>query len=392
MSVLRKKPVTTDNSNKQIFGGKLPSFIERIIQRIQNYFSVYNPPEYFEGNRPPATPSENIAIICANMENDSLSCNPISENDYGSTDANCENSISESGSTENNDEAGYNVVVTHTVVHDNMINVYSPADSSSQVVSNVVVILEPSEEEYSPPPQPTPNKNKFYVYVNPTKANKKKNQFQTKLEMEEKEKPESFQPYTNATYTVIIRSDKLQEFSNNIDNADNNSLNPEIGIYDGQNEMNPCKSTNPSEKYNCKKEISVVVPNEENVLASRSIVEGKNLDLPNINLVLVPPNDNNANTSCSKNKFEEKDVEYYILKPDNGNITKPKDVMKNQTRINVTSVTYLPPKKSESEFNDSNNKQNTSATVYAVITEPTTNRFPLLFNLFHKRPEEPREP
>nr|XP_018897983.1 PREDICTED: proline-rich extensin-like protein EPR1 [Bemisia tabaci] len=34
-----------------IYRGQFPAFIERIVQRIQNRYSVYNPPEYFE-NRP----------------------------------------------------------------------------------------------------------------------------------------------------------------------------------------------------------------------------------------------------------------------------------------------------------------------------------------------------
>ncbi|XP_025416282.1 extensin-like [Sipha flava] len=41
------------------FRGKFPAPIERFIQRIQNYFSVYNPPEYLNDLRPGINNSEN---------------------------------------------------------------------------------------------------------------------------------------------------------------------------------------------------------------------------------------------------------------------------------------------------------------------------------------------
>lgn len=371
---LRNQPLTTI-PDKQFLGGKLPSFLERIVQRIQNYFSVYNPPEYFEGNRPPDTLNEGIAVVCSNVQSEDLSCNPVPPEEYGVVQQECENIVSQIQEPQNGGatagEDGYNIVVTHTVVHDNMINVYSPAETgTSQVVSNVVVILEPSAAEYSPPPQEglIRNKDKFYVYVNPTAANKKKDQFQTKAGGQT-EKPEPFQPYNNGTYTVIIKGNKLHEFSNNIENTDNGALHPEVSPYIHG--------------------LGNQAQTEEGMLTSRSVTENKELpDVPNINLVLVPPN-YQRNKSCAKDKYDNAEIEYYILKPDNGNIIKPKP-QKNpsnighKTEIDATSGTYLPP--------DNQNKPTSQpAEATSVINiQPSTSKFPLLFNLFKKKPEEPR--
>lgn len=373
LSNLRNRPLTTI-PDKQFLGGKLPNFLERVVQRIQNYFSVYNPPEYFEGNRPPATSNEGIAVVCSNVENEDLSCNPVPPEEYGVVQQECENIVSQLNEPQNGGatagEDGYNIVVTHTVVHDNMINVYSPPESgTSQVVSNVVVILEPSAAEYSPPQQGLiRNKDKFYVYVNPTAANKKKDQFQTKADTST-EKPEPFQPYNNATYTVIIKGNKLHEFSNNIENTDNGALHPEISPYI------------PS--------LANQAQTEEGMLTSRSVPQNNEQpDVPNINLVLVPPN-YQRNKSCAKDKYENTEIEYYILKPDSGNIIKPKPQknpsnLGHKTEIDAISGTYLPP---EEESKPTNLPVEATS---VVNIQPSTSKFPLLFNLFNKRPEEPR--
>ncbi|XP_008188315.1 uncharacterized protein LOC100168848 [Acyrthosiphon pisum] len=44
--------IRLDPNSPNKFKGKFPTPIERFIQRIQNYFSVYNPPEYLNDLRP----------------------------------------------------------------------------------------------------------------------------------------------------------------------------------------------------------------------------------------------------------------------------------------------------------------------------------------------------
>lgn len=385
ISTLRRKQTPLTNPPKQLFGGRLPTVIERIVQRIQNYFSVYNPPEYFENNQPSATVNEGIAIVCANGGNDSVSCNSVPEDEYQEQ---CDEPTTENNTVPPTDENEYNIVVTHTVVQDNLINVYSPVDPSNQIVSNLVVILEPSALKYSPPSEPVVNRNKFYIYVNPSAANKKKDNLQNKSDSEQNEKPVSFQPFKNATYTVILRGDKIEEYSSNIDNADNNSLNPEISTYihsssNTQHVKNKCKPGVQTE--DCKSQLSLD-STEDVILSSRSAFE----DAPNINLVLVPQKDR-ANKSCIKDTYNNAPIEYYILKPDDGSLSRPKP--KNSTQslqksgFDTISATYLPPNISETK---TESEKPTTSTALPTLTEQTTNRLPLLFNLFRKNQEEPR--
>lgn len=86
-----------DPSSPNKFKGKFPAPIERFIQRIQNYFSVYNPPEYLNDLRPginnsedegyqlessnntqiilPCNGTSTIVIIPVPLENDNVSSN-----------------------------------------------------------------------------------------------------------------------------------------------------------------------------------------------------------------------------------------------------------------------------------------------------------------------------
>ncbi len=432
MLALRRRPIQATGPDKQLFGGKLPGFIERIVQRIQNYFSVYNPPEYFEGSGPATAYNDtSVTVICSNdVQNDSLSCDPIdTESDYTQE---CEQNATDeqtvlshtSGVEVATAEDGYNIVLTHTVVHDNTINVYSPADVSSQVMSNVVVILEPSADEYSPPrTEPPRNKDKFYVYVNPTAANKKKqngqqsgnNQVETYAESEER--PESFQPYSNATYTVIIKGEKLQEFANNLENADNNALNPEISIYsESSMSVKPvagrCRFGSGSAPE-CEPKSSRLGDTIGPQLTSRSVAQSRSqvpdeTDVPNINLVLIPPSsllDDRTNRSCTKNQFNDSDIKqyYFILKPDNGSLSrprpKPKDVAP-KTEINypqkkptlgdaaATSATYLPPV-AVRQTKVSDEEDHELSVVASNATTQIRTKSPLLLNLFTRsKPEE----
>lgn len=392
-SILQKrKPPSFDHydSNKQLFGGRLPPFIERIIQRIQNYFSVYNPPEYFENNRPPTVENEGITIICSNQANESFSCSDTNAEESPDEDENPEVCDSNSSiivdpcaSDPNSDgcpqtsaqstQDEYDVVVTHTVVQDNSLNVYSPADAT-HMVSNVVVILEPSRTEYSAPTENS-TRNKFYVYVHPTSgtganANDRKDE-QKIPHQNSAEKRENFPPYINATYAVIIRGDRLEEYSTNIDGIGNESLNPDVAVFAKNSTTNGskttlCKSIESSPKINCSQLVKddSYAPSTElpTSVASRSIgstisEQTKNNQVPNINLALVPPiNQLSKNKSCSpsKNKVTNSlNLEYYILKPDIGgnkivNNTEKQAYRLQKTYIdNVVSPTYLPPPKNQ---------------------------------------------
>lgn len=402
------RPQASKFPNKQFLGGRFPPFLERIVQRIQNYFSVYNPPEYFENNRPPITPNDGISLICSNGENDSVSCNPAPEEEDCEQSSVAANQVSLNAAHPPpvGDDTGYNVLVTHTVVHDNMINVYSPSadPAGSQFVSNVVVILEPSPTESKTSVETTTPRNKFYVYVRPTKN---KNNVDTKTSAESKEKPEPFQPYDNSSYTIFIRGDKLEEYSNNIENADNSSLNPDISMY-VQNSTgtkfvkNKC---NPHSRGDCESKpvLATVAGDSENtILNSRSVPEEKSpssmSEIPNINLVLVPP-DARKNKSCTKNKYDTADtntnIEYYVLKPDDGSLNKPKQTkgmatnfyFLSKTKLDDISPTYLPP----NEDDLAETYSATSSYIMPVhVNYTSTKKPPLLLNLFRRRHEEPR--
>lgn len=437
ISILRRQQLspinqTDPNPNKQLFGGRLPPFIERIIQRIQNYFSVYNPPEYFESNRPPTAQNEGITIICSNSANDSLSCNEMNEQERpNEQDAEiCDSSATDSsdgcasghGSAECSEtnaqnvaaQDEYNVVVTHTVVQDSLLNVYSPTDTT-HMVSNVVVILEPSAAEYSPPVEST-TRNKFYVYVNPSAGGK--DGLKNSQNDDSTEKMEKFHPYLNTTYTVIIRGDKLEEYNNNVDNADNDSLNPDIAVYVKNSTNNAtlkiCKLTSSQKtaNSNCSQKAAKTntyssqsqSPSEQIVLASRSVgnatgEQTKNDNkVPNINLMLVPPDEHRLkNKSCptsSKNKVTSTpNLEYYILKPDNGSnkITKEKEKQAyylQKTHIDAAiSQTYLPPPPPLPQQQQQQYDNNDATTAIETTTDDLQNqpyKSPLSFNLFKK--------
>lgn len=432
----------TGEPSKQLFGGRLPPFIERIIQRIQNYFSVYNPPEYFDSNRPPLSPSSAaqhtaITLICSNTTSGSVSCSETSSSEeqqeeeenqqqQGETLEVCDGAGGDPPANfqeENSDGGGvavgppqdeYNVVVTHTVVQDSSLNVYSPASASpipfanantadsAHMVSNVVVILEPAAGQYSPPPLDNPDKNKFYVYVNPTSANKNQPQrLKTWNESADRDgdavgvagdadKISNFQPFANTAYTVIIRGDKLQEYNADLQNADNNSLNPEIAIYvrnSTTKKLKKCKLPLQAGEAEADDDVSSEDCDQGVSLASRSVPMSTNSSdemyndnnnnntdaetiaakannnensnkVPNINLMLVPPNDQpskSKNKSCASKKKANKhpQLEYYVLKPDN-NVNKGKtegdDKEKTTFYLHKTSIgsatlsqTYLPP-------------------------------------------------
>ncbi|XP_065215344.1 uncharacterized protein LOC135842006 [Planococcus citri] len=420
----------SNDANKQLFGGKLPPFIERIIQRIQNYFSVYNPPEYFDSNRPPATTLTDgqhsaITLICSNSSTGSVSCNEMGgseeqeeDSEQGETLEVCDGAASSNSAEEENtigigsggDEAAsqqeeYNVVVTHTIVQDSSLNVYSPipppapvpiAADATQMVSNVVVILEPAVGQYSPPPLDNPDKKKFYVYVNPTKNQAQKLKTATESG-EETDKLENFQPYTNTTYTVIIRGDQLQEYNTNLQNASSASLDPEIAIYirnsnSTKNKLKKCKlpsqpteqggadceqNANASDQSLTSRSASTLGESMSNAegdedassvrMAEVKSNENNSNKVPNINLMLVPPNDQqkSKNKSCAnKNKMKNPQLQYYVLKPDNGNKIKTDEKEKPTYYLQKTNIdagtlsqTYLPPYPSSSSSSSSSSVQ-----------------------------------
>ncbi|XP_065202537.1 uncharacterized protein LOC135832915 isoform X2 [Planococcus citri] len=411
----------SNDANKQLFGGKLPPFIERIIQRIQNYFSVYNPPEYFDSNRPPATTVADgqhsaITLICSNSSTGSVSCNEMGgseeqeeDSEQGETLEVCDGAASLNSAEEENtigigsggDEAAsqqeeYNVVVTHTIVQDSSLNVYSPipppapvpiAADATQMISNVVVILEPAAGQYSPPPLDNPDKKKFYVYVNPTKNQAQKLKTATES-AEDADKVENFQPYANTTYTVIIRGDQLQEYNTNLQNASSASLDPEIAIYirnsnSTKNKLKKCKlPSQPTEQDSADCEQNANASDQSLTSRSASTIgelisnadgeedassvriaevksnENNSNKVPNINLMLVPPNDQqkSKNKSCAnKNKIKNPQLQYYVLKPDNGNKIKTDEKEKPTYYLQKTNIdagtlsqTYLPPYPSSS--------------------------------------------
>ncbi|KAF0764105.1 extensin-like [Aphis craccivora] len=91
--------IRLDPNSPNKFKGKFPTPIERFIQRIQNYFSVYNPPEYLNDLRPGINNPENDGYQLDSSNNTQviLPCNGTStiviipvplENENISTDQN----------------------------------------------------------------------------------------------------------------------------------------------------------------------------------------------------------------------------------------------------------------------------------------------------------------
>ncbi|KAL5242546.1 hypothetical protein ACI65C_009956 [Semiaphis heraclei] len=72
--------IRLDPSSPNKFKGKFPAPIERFIQRIQNYFSVYNPPEYLNDLRPGINNSEDEGYQLESSNNTQiiLPCNGTS--------------------------------------------------------------------------------------------------------------------------------------------------------------------------------------------------------------------------------------------------------------------------------------------------------------------------
>ncbi|KAE9538534.1 hypothetical protein AGLY_005633 [Aphis glycines] len=94
--------IRLDPNSPNKFKGKFPTPIERFIQRIQNYFSVYNPPEYLNDLRPGINNPENDGYQLDSSNNTQviLPCNGTStiviipvplENENISTDQNSSN-------------------------------------------------------------------------------------------------------------------------------------------------------------------------------------------------------------------------------------------------------------------------------------------------------------
>lgn len=273
----------------------------------------------------------------------------------------------------------YNVVLTHTIVQDSQLNVYSPVDTT-HMVSNVVIILEPTAAEYSPPVVQTTPRNKFYVYVNPTSANKNK--------VESREKFEEYQPLTNnSTYTVVIRGDQLDEYSNNIDNPESNLLGPEIAVLLQNSSIN-CGECDDRSKTSAE-EIT-----EEAVKADNKV--------PNINLILVPPEENKSkrNRSCGANKASSTTInpnlEYYVLKPQPPQQPQIASKSKNsyflqKTQLDSVSATYLPPRQLDDEILSTTEETTELLTTPPPSLETDRNKLSLLFNLFRKEANEPRQ-
>lgn len=73
--------IRLDPNSPNKFKGKFPTPIERFIQRIQNYFSVYNPPEYLNDLRPGINNPENDGYQLESSSNNTqiiLPCNGTS--------------------------------------------------------------------------------------------------------------------------------------------------------------------------------------------------------------------------------------------------------------------------------------------------------------------------
>jgi hypothetical protein len=411
---MRNESADVKYPTKQFLGGKFPPFLERIVQRIQNYFSVYNPPEYFENSRPPVTlhgdpdglaTDPNVILSCAQYGDNPVTCIPPIVNE------DCEQSTAASEVSLNGaqppvaDDSSYNVVVTHTVVHDNMINVYSPSADpvGGQFVSNVLVVLEPSSSKAKTPIEGA--QNKVYAYVQPPKTSdksKNNNNVDTKLN----EKAE----YKNPAYTIFIRGDNLEDYTvmENVANASSSSV---ISVY-AQNSTGSKfvknKKCDPRLGGDCESSQTPVPDAENAILNSKSVPEERTppLDVPNINLVLFPPTTEPfiyppKNKTCTKNKYDTADtnanVEYYILKPDDGSLSKPKKsngtatnfYFLSKTKLDNISPTYLPP--DETDDAPSEDHAATSSYVMPVrVNYTSTRKPPFLLNLFRKRHEEPR--